>query len=62
MNLIIPTYDIDPKIGLLPVDSLSKNLNFKIKSIVPPTRKTHLIKTTFLIVDKKINLNNRCKG
>jgi signal transduction histidine kinase len=53
VNLIIPTYDIDPKIGLLPVDSLSKNLNFKIKSIVPPTRKTHLIKTTFLIVDKK---------
>jgi two-component system sensor histidine kinase VicK len=28
-------------------------LNFKIKYIVPPTRKTHLIKTTFLIVDKK---------
>jgi signal transduction histidine kinase len=53
VNLIIPTYDIDPKIGLLPIDSLSKNLNFKIKSIVPPTRKTHLIKTTFLIVDKK---------
>jgi signal transduction histidine kinase len=52
VNLIIPTYDIDPKIGL-PIDSLSKNLNFKIKSIVPPTRKTHLIKTTFLIVDKK---------
>src|SRR4029078_332182 len=53
VNLIIPTNEIDPKNGILPIDSLSKNLNFKIKSIVPPTRKTHLIKTTFLIVDKK---------
>ena len=37
----------------LDIKSLTKNLNFRIKSIVPPTRKTHLIKTTFLIVDKK---------
>ena len=53
VNLVIPTYEIDIKNGFLPIASLSKNLNFKIKSIVPPTRKTHLIKTTFLIVDKK---------
>jgi two-component system sensor histidine kinase VicK len=53
VNLVIPTYEIDMKNGFIPIESLSKNLNFKIKSIVPPTRKTHLIKTTFLIVDKK---------
>ena len=53
VNLVIPTYEIDMENGFLPIESLSKNLNFKIKSIVPPTRKTHLIKTTFLIVDKK---------
>jgi len=53
VNLVIPTYEIDMHNGFLPIESLSKNLNFKIKSIVPPTRKTHLIKTTFLIVDKK---------
>jgi two-component system, OmpR family, sensor histidine kinase VicK len=53
VNLVIPTYDIDMHNGFLPIESLSKSLNFRIKSIVPPTRKTHLIKTTFLIVDKK---------
>jgi two-component system, OmpR family, sensor histidine kinase VicK len=53
VNLVIPTYDIGPQNEFLPIDSLSKSLNFRIKSIVPPTRKTHLIKTTFLIVDKK---------
>jgi len=53
VNLVIPTYEIDMQNGFLDIKSLSKNLNFKIKSIVPPTRKTHLIKTTFLIVDKK---------
>jgi two-component system sensor histidine kinase VicK len=53
VNLVIPTYEIDMQNGFIPIESLSKNLNFKIKSIVPPTRKTHLIKTTFLIVDKK---------
>ncbi|HSA73782.1 MAG TPA: HAMP domain-containing sensor histidine kinase [Nitrososphaeraceae archaeon] len=53
VNLVIPTYEIDVKDEFLPIESLSKNLNFRIKSIVPPTRKTHLIKTTFLIVDKK---------
>ena len=36
-----------------PSSRSQKISNFKIKSIVPPTRKTHLIKTTFLIVDKK---------
>jgi len=53
VNLVIPTYEIDMQNGFLDIKSLSKNLNFKIKSIVPSTRKTHLIKTTFLIVDKK---------
>lgn len=53
VNLVIPTYEIDMQNGFIPIESLPKNLNFKIKSIVPPTRKTHLIKTTFLIVDKK---------
>jgi two-component system sensor histidine kinase VicK len=53
VNLVIPTYEIDMQNGFLDIKSLSKNLNFKIKTIVPPTRKTHLIKTTFLIVDKK---------
>ncbi len=53
VNLVIPTYEIDMQNGFLDIESLLKNLNFRIKSIVPPTRKTHLIKTTFLIVDKK---------
>jgi two-component system, OmpR family, sensor histidine kinase VicK len=56
VNLVIPTYEIDMQNGFLPFESLSENLNFRIKSIVPPTRKTHLIKTTFLIVDKKFIL------
>jgi len=53
VNLVIPTYEIDTQNEFLSIKSLSNNLNFRIKSIVPPTRKTHLIKTTFLIVDKK---------
>lgn len=53
VNLVIPTYEIDLQNEFIDIKSLSKNLNFRIKSIVPPTKKTHLIKTTFLIVDKK---------
>lgn len=53
VNLVIPTSEIDMQNEFLDIKSLTKNLNFRIKSIVPPTRKTHLIKTTFLIVDKK---------
>ena len=53
VNLVIPTSEIDMQNEYLDIKSLTKNLNFRIKSIVPPTRKTHLIKTTFLIVDKK---------
>jgi two-component system sensor histidine kinase VicK len=53
VNLVVPTYEIDMQNEFIDIKSLSKNLNFKIKSIVPPTKKTHLIKTTFLIVDKK---------
>ncbi len=53
VNLVIPTSEIDMQNDFLDIKSLTKNLNFRIKSIVPPTRKTHLIKTTFLIVDKK---------
>ncbi|MDW0154540.1 MAG: HAMP domain-containing sensor histidine kinase, partial [Nitrososphaeraceae archaeon] len=34
--------------------SLAKNFRFRIKSIVPVTTQTHKIKTTFLIVDKKL--------
>jgi two-component system sensor histidine kinase VicK len=56
VNLVIPTYETDMQDGFLFIDSLSKDLNFRIKSIVPPTRKTHMIKTTFLIVDKKFIL------
>ena len=53
VNLVIPTYEIDTQYDFLPIESLSNISNFRIKSIAPPTRKTHLIKTTFLIVDKK---------
>ena len=53
VNLVIPTHEIDMQNEFIDIKSLSKNLNFKIKTIVPPTKKTHLIKTTFLIVDKK---------
>lgn len=55
VNLIIPTSD-NAKIqdDFLHTESLAKNLNFRFKSIAPPTKETHMIKTTFLIIDKKL--------
>ena len=54
VNLIIPVYDKEAisddfyRSGLL-----TRNLKFKMKTIVPAIKQTHMIKTTFLIIDKK---------
>lgn len=54
VNLVIPTYDTDKiQVDFLQTESLSKNFKFKMKSIAAVTTQTHMIKTTFLIVDKK---------
>jgi signal transduction histidine kinase len=55
VNLVIPTYENDKiQDDFLHAKSLAKNFRFRIKSIVPVTTQTHKIKTTFLIVDKKL--------
>jgi signal transduction histidine kinase len=55
VNLVIPTYDNDNiQDDFLRIDSLDKNTRFQMKSIAPITTQTHKIKTTFLIVDKKL--------
>jgi len=53
VNLIIPAYDDDTPAKFPHIES-SMNPKFKIKSIVPAIRETHMIKTTFLIIDRKI--------
>jgi two-component system, OmpR family, sensor histidine kinase VicK len=54
VNLIIPTYDKDTFIeDLIHNDSLAKNFRFRIRTIVPAIKQTHMIKTTFLIIDRK---------
>jgi signal transduction histidine kinase len=54
INLVIPTYeDKSTENNFVQIQSLTKNLKFRIKSIVPAIKQTPMIKTTFLIVDKK---------
>jgi two-component system, OmpR family, sensor histidine kinase VicK len=55
VNLVIPTYD-NEKIQdhFLDIEAVSRNFKFKMKSIAPVTTQTHKIKTTILIVDKKL--------
>lgn len=55
VNLVIPTYDGDKiEDDFLHTESVARNFKFKMKSIAPVTTHTHKIKTTFLIVDKKL--------
>jgi signal transduction histidine kinase len=55
VNLVIPTHDNDKiQDDFLHTESVAKNSKFKMKSIAPATTQTHKIKTTFLIVDKKL--------
>ena len=55
VNLVIPTYDGDKiQNDFLHTESVARNFRFKMKSIAPVTTHTHKIKTTFLIVDKKL--------
>jgi len=55
VNLVIPTYDGDKiQDDFLHTESVARNYKFKMKSIAPVTTHTHKIKTTFLIVDKKL--------
>lgn len=55
VNLVIPTYENDKiQDDFLHSESLANNYKFKIKSIAAVTTQTHKIKTTFLIVDKKL--------
>jgi len=55
VNLVIPTYENDKiQDHFLDTEAVSRNFKFKMKSIAPVTTQTHKIKTTFLIVDKKL--------
>lgn len=54
VNLIIPTYDKGTiNDDFLRSEKIVANFKFKIKTIVPAIKETHMIKTTFLIIDKK---------
>lgn len=54
VNLIIPTSDKDTIVeDFLHSESVAKNLKFRIKTIVPAIKQTHMIKTTFLIIDRR---------
>ena len=54
VNLIIPTYDKDIiNEDFFRNESLATNFKFKMKTIVPAIKETHMIKTTFLIIDRK---------
>jgi two-component system sensor histidine kinase VicK len=54
VNLIIPTYDKDIiKEDFFRNESLATNFKFRMKTIVPAIKETHMIKTTFLIIDRK---------
>ena len=56
VNLVIPAYedqiysatDTFERIGIMPTAQ-----NFQIKTILPMTRQTHKIKSTFLVIDRK---------
>jgi len=54
VNLIIPTYDkgtINDE--FLRNEKIAANFKFKLKTITPAIKETHMIKTTFLIIDRK---------
>ena len=54
VNLIIPTYDkgtINDE--FLRNEKIAANFKFKLKTIAPAIKETHMIKTTFLIIDRK---------
>ena len=54
VNLIIPTYDKGTiNDDFLRTEKIVANFKFKIKTIVPAIKESHMIKTTFLIIDKK---------
>jgi two-component system, OmpR family, sensor histidine kinase VicK len=54
VNLIVPTYHKDTVVeDLIHNKSLENNFKFRIKTIVPAIKQTHMIKTTFLIIDRK---------
>ncbi|TLX83342.1 MAG: HAMP domain-containing histidine kinase, partial [Thaumarchaeota archaeon] len=54
VNLIVPTYDKDIiKEDFFRNESLATNFKFRMKTIVPAIKETHMIKTTFLIIDRK---------
>ena len=54
VNLIIPTYykgTIND--DFLRNEKIAANFKFKLKTIAPAIKETHMIKTTFLIIDRK---------
>lgn len=54
VNLIIPTYDKGTiNDDFLRNEKIATNFKFKLKTIAPAIRETHMIKTTFLIIDRK---------
>jgi len=54
VNLIIPTYDKDViNEDFFRNESLATNFKFRMKTIMPAIKETHMIKTTFLIIDRK---------
>jgi len=54
VNLIIPTYENDTTRAKFPHIESGMNPKFRVKSIVPAIRQTHMIKTTFLIADRRL--------
>ena len=54
VNLIIPTYDKGTiNDDFLRNEKIAANFKFKLKTITPAIKETHMIKTTFLIIDRK---------
>ena len=54
VNLIIPTYDNGTiSDEFLRNEKIAANFKFKLKTITPAIKETHMIKTTFLIIDRK---------
>ena len=54
VNLIIPTYENDTTRAKFPHIESGMNPRFRVKSIVPAIPQTHMIKTTFLIADRRL--------
>src|SRR5438093_7339571 len=54
VNLIIPTYDKDViNEDFFRNESLATNFKFRMKTIMPAIKETHMIKTNILIIDRK---------